>query len=249
MAGLWEKLAEAKQYRWVDLTHTLTNESPYWEGIPQGSVSLGEIAVPFEEMDLEIQTFKFPGQFGTHIDYPAHFVPGGRVAQDFGVMDTVLPLVVIDATPQVKENVDFELSVSDILAFESELGKIPEDCFVALRTDWGKRWPDGAALSNIGEDGNEHFPGWGFEALQFLFDERNVAAIGHETLDTDAPISSKDVGLRCERYVLQRDRFQVEMLTNLDQVPPTGAVIVVQAAKIRDANGLPVRAFAIVKDE
>ena len=53
-------------------------------------------------MDLEIQTFKFPGQFGTHIDYPAHFVPGGRVAQDFGVMDTVLPLVVIDATPQVK---------------------------------------------------------------------------------------------------------------------------------------------------
>ena len=108
MAGLWEKLAEAKQYRWVDLTHTLTNESPYWEGIPQGSVSLGEIAVPFEAMDLEIQTFKFPGQFGTHIDYPAHFVPGGRVAQDFGVMDTVLPLVVIDATPQVKENADLK---------------------------------------------------------------------------------------------------------------------------------------------
>ncbi len=34
------------------------------------------------------------------------------------------------------------------------------------------------------------------------------------------------------------------MLTNLDQVPPTGLLIVVQAAKvIRDANGLPVRAF------
>lgn len=62
MAGLWEKLAEAKQYRWVDLTHTLTNESPYWEGIPQGSVALGEIAVPFEAMDLEIQTFKFPAE-------------------------------------------------------------------------------------------------------------------------------------------------------------------------------------------
>ena len=41
----------------------------------------------------------------------------------------------------------------------------------------------------------------------------------------------------------------VEMLTNLDQVPPTGAVIVVQAAKVKDANGMPVRAFAIVKDE
>lgn len=225
-------------------------KAPIGRAFPKGPCSLGEIAVPFEEMDLEIQTFKFPGQFGTHIDYPAHFVPGRARCADFGVMGTVLPLVVIDATPQVKENVDFELSVSDILAFESEHGKIPEDCFVALRTDWGKRWPDGAALSNIGGDGNEHFPGWGFEALQFLFDERNVAAIGHETLDTDAPISSKDVGLRCERYVLQRDRFQVEMLTNLDQVPPTGAVI--RGAGRKDP-AMPTdcrfAAFAIVKDE
>lgn len=211
-------------------------------------MALCEVAVPFEAMDLEIQTFKFPGQFGTHIDYPAHFVQGGRVSQDFSIRDTVLPLVVIDATPQVKENVDFELSVEDILAFEAQHGKIPEGSFVALRSDWGKRWPDGAALSNIGEDGNEHFPGWGMKALEFLFDERNVAAIGHETLDTDASISSKDVGLVCERYVLQRDKFQVEMLTNLDQVPPTGAVIVIQAPKIENANGMPVRAFAIVED-
>lgn len=248
MPGLWEKLEQVKKYRWVDLTHTLTNQSPYWDGIPNGSVALCEVAVPFEAMDLEIQTFKFPGQFGTHIDYPAHFVQGGRVSQDFSIRDTVLPLVVIDATPQVKENVDFELSVEDILAFEAQHGKIPEGSFVALRSDWGKRWPDAAALSNIGEDGNEHFPGWGMKALEFLFDERNVAAIGHETLDTDAPISSKDVGLVCERYVLQRDKFQVEMLTNLDQVPPTGAVIVIQAPKIENANGMPVRAFAIVED-
>ena len=248
MPGLWEKLEQMKKYRWVDLTHTLTNQSPYWDGIPNGSVALCEVAVPFEAMDLEIQTFKFPGQFGTHIDYPAHFVQGGRVSQDFSIRDTVLPLVVIDATPQVKENVDFELSVEDILAFEAQHGKIPEGSFVALRSDWGKRWPDGAALSNIGEDGNEHFPGWGMKVLEFLFDERNVAAIGHETLDTDAPISSKDVGLVCERYVLQRDKFQVEMLTNLDQVPPTGAVIVIQAPKIENANGMPVRAFAIVED-
>ena len=107
----------------------------------------------------------------------------------------------------------------------------------------------GKALSNIGEDGNEHFPGWGLRRCNF-FDERNVAAIGHETLDTDAPISSKDVGLRCERYVLQRDRFQVEMLTNLDQVPPTGLLLSwCRPKRIRDANGLPVRAFRHCKDE
>lgn len=29
MPGLWEKLEQVKKYRWVDLTHTLTNQSPY----------------------------------------------------------------------------------------------------------------------------------------------------------------------------------------------------------------------------
>ncbi len=244
--SLWNELAKWKTYHWVELTHPLTETSPYWEGMPKGVVSLNQTVVDFPEMGLRIQTQKFPGQFGTHIDYPGHFVEGARLSETFSVTDTVLPLVVLDVSAKAKANCDYELTIQDILDFEAEHGKIPTGSFVAMRTDWYKRWPDGAALSNADSEGHEHFPGWTMETLQFLFDERGVAGTGHETLDTDAPITSTAVGdLQCERYVLQRDKFQVELLANLDKVPATGAILFVTAPRIVGANGLPVRAWAV----
>ena len=38
--SLWNMLDELRGATWVDLTHPLTNESPYWAGIPEGSVEL-----------------------------------------------------------------------------------------------------------------------------------------------------------------------------------------------------------------
>ena len=40
---LWNALKDAKKYRWVELSHSLNNESPYWSGIPEGSVELAKI--------------------------------------------------------------------------------------------------------------------------------------------------------------------------------------------------------------
>ena len=78
---LWEVLKELRstEYEWVDLTHPLDNSSPYWAGIPEGSVKLGEVCFDWgnEMLECQIQTFKFPGQFGTHIDFPAHFDKNG----------------------------------------------------------------------------------------------------------------------------------------------------------------------------
>ena len=39
---LWNALKDAKKYRWVELSHSLNNESPYWSGIPEGSVELAK---------------------------------------------------------------------------------------------------------------------------------------------------------------------------------------------------------------
>ncbi|MCF0259945.1 MAG: hypothetical protein HUJ54_08795, partial [Erysipelotrichaceae bacterium] len=42
MYPLWNTLNELKKYRFVDLTHTLDNDSPFWSGIPEGSVELSK---------------------------------------------------------------------------------------------------------------------------------------------------------------------------------------------------------------
>ena len=41
MYKLWEALKEARKYKWVELSHSMNEESPYWAGIPEGSVELG----------------------------------------------------------------------------------------------------------------------------------------------------------------------------------------------------------------
>ena len=85
-----------------------------------------------------------------------------------------------------------------------------------------------------------------WEALKFLRNERGVVAIGHETTDTD-PGASIDAGnFGCELYWLQEDRWQIELLNNLAEVPETGALIVASWPKPKGGTGFPARVFAIV---
>ncbi|MCF0246085.1 MAG: cyclase family protein [Ileibacterium sp.] len=250
MYPLWNTLNELKKYRFIDLTHPLDNDSPYWAGIPEGSVELSATVFDWGNpmLDCLIQTFKFPGQFGTHIDFPGHFIKDGKLSEEFTPTQMMFPLCVIDITDKVAKDPLYAVTVEDIKAYEEKYGPIPDGAFVALRTDWHKNWPDMDALSGIAEDGSENFPGWSLEALKYLYEERNAAANGHETLDTDASAVAAQYGdLACERYVLSKGKLQIEVLRNLDQLPAAGAILVAAWPNIKGATGLPVRAFAIAE--
>lgn len=250
MYKLWEELKELKKLRWIELSHPLNNDSPYWAGIPEGAVELSETVFDWgnEMLDCLIQTFKFPGQFGTHIDFPGHFVKGKALSEEYSVRDMVYPLCVIDVTDKVKEDVHYAVTVEDIKAYEEKYGEIPDGAFVALHTGWDKKWPDMDAISGTDENGGEHFPGWSMEALKYIYEERNAAANGHETLDTDASTLAEQAGdLACERYLLDKGKLQVEVMCNLDQVPPAGAIVIAAFLPIEGATGLPVRMWAIAE--
>lgn len=93
MYQLWEALKTAKNYRWVELSHSMNNDSPYWAGIPEGTVELAKMCFDWGNPMLEclIQTFKFPGQFGTHIDFPGHFIKGRELSEKYDVHDLSRP--------------------------------------------------------------------------------------------------------------------------------------------------------------
>ena len=104
------------------------------------------------------------------------------------------------------------------------------------------------AMSNASPDGSEHFPGWSLDALKYIYETRNAAASGHETLDTDASKEAAAAGdLVCERYVLARGKLQIELLCNLDQVAPAGAVLIAAWPKFEGATGLPARVWALTE--
>ena len=104
------------------------------------------------------------------------------------------------------------------------------------------------AVAGLDAEGRENTPGWSLEALEYIYKVRNAAANGHETLDTDSSaIAEQYEDLICERYVLENDKLQVELLTNLDQVQPAGAVVIVSYPRIEGATGLPARVWAITE--
>ena len=49
-----------------------------------------------------------------------------------------------------------------------------------------------------------------------------------------------------ETYILSTNHYQIELLTNLDQVPEFGAIAVVSFPKPKGGSGFPARVFAIV---
>ena len=88
-----------------------------------------------------------------------------------------------------------------------------------------------------------HFPGLGLEAAKWLVENRDIVGFGHETLGTDYG-PSKDFAV--EYYLLgDANRYQVEVLANVDKLPETGGIFLLGAPKFANASGFPARAIAI----
>ena len=239
MSKLWEELKNFKsRVEMVELSHPVSAKTPHWAGFPPME---GEEIFNFKEHAFTAMRYSIVSQYGTHIDAPGHFTEGGRMLDKLDPKDTILPLVVVDVVDKVKADADYVVTEKDILAHEKINGRIPEGCFVALRTDWSKRTEN---FDNIDENGVSHYPGWSIPACEFLIKERKVKAIGHETSDTDASIISNEAGgLPVETYVLGQDIYQIELMRNLDKMPATGGVISVGYPNVVDGPGFSARCF------
>ncbi|GCF92963.1 metal-dependent hydrolase [Enterococcus florum] len=247
MSKIVESIAFLQQQKWIDLTHEVSAEIPYFQSFKP----LSEDTLCTLEADgFYAKQYHIVTQYGTHLDAPIHFAAGKKTLDELELHQFMLPLVVIHKEEAVAKNADYCLTVKDIEAFEKEHGPIPAGSFVAFASDWSKRWSDHTAYYNLDESGQAHTPGWSMEALKFLNEERQVTAIGHETLDTDTAIDcTKNGGLLGELYWLSQNKFQVEVMTNLSQVPAVGSAIVLGVPKIKGAPGFTIRAFAVVPKE
>jgi len=229
--------------RLVDLTHAFAPGIPHWKGFKDEKI---RDLYTYENGGFWAQEFTHPGQWGTHVDPPAHFHKGMRTVDQIRLDEMILPLVVIDVHRQVARNPDYVVSLADVKAWEGRHGRIPANAFVALRTDWSKRWPDDAAMQNRDSHGVSHYPGWSKPVLQYLYETRRITASGHETTDTDPGLATTRDDYSLESYVLGTDHYQIELLANLDQVPETGALVSVTWPDIKDGTGFPARVFAIL---
>jgi kynurenine formamidase len=225
----------------VDLTHTFGPQTPVWAGFGQAKFSPAADPKTKEPYTIPKDGFRttyyeMVGQYGTHVDPPAHFDETGITMDQIPLREMILPLIVVDDTPFLEKDPNHAFSVANLKAWERRHGHVPKGAFVALRTDMYKDWDKDPERFK-----RSPFPAWAFETIKFLYEQRDVTATGHESMDTDTTDK-----MDSETYILQRGHYQIEVMANLDKVPPTGALIVVTWPKVEKGLGFPARAFAIV---
>lgn len=239
---LWNILADLKEScRIVELSHVVSPDTPHWSGFPD---MRDDTYYNYKDDGFYANEYHMVSQYGTHVDAPCHFVEGRRALDEIGAEELIMPLCVINIVDKAAADEDYAASRQDILDWESENGKIPEGAFVALRTDWSKR----EDMDNLDAEGNKHYPAWGLDAIRFLVEERNISAIGHETTDTDPAVIAARDGYPGETYILDQQKFQIEVLTNLDQLPATGALMVCGFPRVRGGSGFTARCYAIIEN-
>ena len=233
------RVIAGKQF--VDLTHSFGPDTPVWSGFGQAKMTPAvdpQTRQPYTiaKDGFRSTYYEMVGQYGTHVDPPAHFAEDGITMDRIPLKQMILPLVVFDATPLIARDPNHAFSVEDLRAWEKKYGRVPKGAFAALRTDMSKDWD-----SNPERFKRSPFPAWSLDTVKFLVEQRGVTAIGHESLDTDTTEK-----MELETYILQKGRYQIEVMANLDQVPATGALIVVTWPKVKAGLGFPARAFAIL---
>lgn len=242
-ASLEQAYAALHAAQFVDLTHAFGPNTPHFKGFgPEKVTTL--YTIPKD--GFHVEEFCHPGQWGTHVDPPAHFHDGLLSVDQIDPRDFLLRLVVLDIHVEAARNPDYVVTLADVRRWESRHGRIPQGAFVALRTDWSKRWPDNAAMLNADARGVLHYPGWSKPVLQYLYEQRHITASGHETTDTDPGLAVTHDDFSLESYVLGTNHFQIELLANLDRVPEAGALVMVMFPKPEHGSGFPARVVAIV---
>ena len=224
----------------VDLSWPITSDIPRWPGDPRVEF---ESVADLGRQGYNLRRFSMGEHSGTHLTTPSCYYPGGAGPQDYGPSRLLVQAAVLDVRRQCQEDHDYRLSLEDLRAWESHNGAVETGSLVLLGTGWSHLWSHPAAYLGSGADGDMHFPGFGLEATRFLLAERNVGGIGTDTAGVEPGL---DQSFAVSKLVLAEPRIVLENLANLDQLPPTGAVLVIGLLRLAGGSGAPAAVTAFI---
>jgi len=232
-----------------DLTQPLSAASPNWEGTAVSPFHARTLST-YATMHYYSREITLPEHFSTHLDAPAHFAAGSWTVDQIPLAHLIAPLVIVDVRAQVRAHLggtgnptaDYAVSTADLAAWEAAHGRIPVHSVVVAFTGWSARWPSMQRYRNADAANHMHSPGFSRAAAQWLVDQRHIYGLGIDAISLDVGGSSD---FPVHQYVLGHNVYQLENLSDLGGVPPSGALLIVAPAKLVDGSGAPVRVYAI----
>ncbi|PWE28883.1 cyclase [Maritimibacter sp. 55A14] len=237
-AGALPALAQGAQSV-VDMTHVVDADFPTYFAKPGIAMSK---EFDFAENGFNLFSMTVNEHTGTHVDAPLHFSADGRAVHEIPVENLICPLCVVDIREKADADADATLTPDDLRAWISAHGEIPQGACVALNSGWQARL-GGPGFRGADDDGVQHYPGFHVEAAQMLIEETGAIALATDTLSLDIGASQS---FDTHYAWLPTNRYGIENLANLDQVPAGGATLIVGAPKHRGGSGGPARIMALV---
>lgn len=224
-------------YHLIDLTHSLDAHIPTWDG------QCGFSHEIFSDYDHEgdsqncfrVMKIAMWAGIGTHVDAPRHHRSDGQSIEKFNITELCMPCAVIDVSHQCFDR--YCVTKGDILGFENQHGPIQSGMCVMIRTGWARFWSEPEKYHN-----NHVFPSVSHEASALLI-QRNVAALGIDTLSPDRP----EDGFKVHHAFLGCGKLLLENVAFLEKMPPVGGYVLIAPLKIKDGAEAPVRLIGMIK--
>jgi len=178
---------------------------------------------------------------GTHIDAPCHFIAKTQTVAQLPVRNLIVPAAVIDISGRAKRDADTTVTIDDVKAWEKKHGRLPKGSAVFMYSGWDVKVGDPQTYLGTDKSNTLHFPGFAEETCQFLVAERDIAGIGVDTISLDIGPSKE---FKAHKALLRGNKWGVECVANLSQIPPSGATVFVGATKVEGSSGGPARLIA-----
>lgn len=226
----------------ADLTHTLSEKTPYYHIEGVSFPFRMEALTRLEQVGVYTTKWTMYDHHGTNINSPNHFIAGGAAAHELDIQTFFAPLAIINLVERAAQDPDTALTVDDILAWETEHGRLPAGAAVFLRANWDRFAGDLEQHLNRDADGVRHNPGFSAEAARFLVHERDIVGIGTETVAVDWGL---DPDFQTHKTIHAAGKWAIENLTGLASVPEAGATLILGPSKVKDASGGMTRVLAV----
>lgn len=205
----------------IDLCHTISEDMTYYPGTPPPSLkkfcTIEEEG--YTELELVITTHT-----GTHIDAPAHIIPGGKTLDEYDISYFAGKAICLDCSSCKTITPEF-LQKSQIISAGVN--------FLILKTGWAKKW---------GKDEYFHdFPVLSEEAAQFVI-KLGLRAVCMDTISADRV---QDSTLPVHNTLLGAGTLIAENLNIPEDFPINNLVdLWIIPLKIANSDGSTIRAFA-----
>lgn len=222
--------------RTIQLSHLLHPSVPTWHGNPADY----ELKITVDYADcatrpqFRAQKISMATGLGTHIDAPAHCIPGGKTVDQIDPLNFVAPLIVIDVSHNATSG--YRVTADDILRFEQRYGIISPHSLICLYTGWSQFWTEPKKY--------QFFPGLSAEAATLLI-ERQPYGVGIDTHSVDVLEGDH---FPAHEIILGSGCYIVENMNNLEKVPAVGATALVAPLMMAGAVEAPTQVIALLPE-